>query len=314
MALGVWDAEWLNLNSQRRYPLAQDATGLDTTETFELPDDLILDLVWVAHVDDTIDVTKFHLSGISVFSPTAVIIEVGYDGSPVASLSVSSATHVSGTSYRMGGIASDSPFFDSLIHMTVGSLDNVFKQPAGPWRFGLEDGRLEPTTIRPDLRGVTSLRVIRGTDQGDALQGDIQLIEGTNIRLSVSTVDEKKRIRIDAIDGEGLTDDCECADVAVGPPIRTINGVGPGADGNLDLFGDDCISVEEIATGLQLVENCARPCCGCSELEVITATVAELQNRVASLLSFAQNLDSRTEQMQSVILVSRMNTPEDCPP
>ena len=37
MPLSQWNLEWLDHNSQRNYPLAEDATGFDETSSFQLP-------------------------------------------------------------------------------------------------------------------------------------------------------------------------------------------------------------------------------------------------------------------------------------
>ena len=47
MPLSTWNLEWLNHNSQRNYPIADDATGYDETGTFKIPEDFIVEFVWI---------------------------------------------------------------------------------------------------------------------------------------------------------------------------------------------------------------------------------------------------------------------------
>ena len=56
MPIGIWNLEWLNHNSQRSYPLAEDATKTDITGTFTLPDDFILGLYFPIHAGLDVDV------------------------------------------------------------------------------------------------------------------------------------------------------------------------------------------------------------------------------------------------------------------
>jgi len=44
MPLSQWNLEFLNHNAQRSYPLTADATKIDTTGSFTIPDDFLVGL------------------------------------------------------------------------------------------------------------------------------------------------------------------------------------------------------------------------------------------------------------------------------
>ena len=79
--------EWLNRNSLRRYPLSEEATARDTTDTFYLPDNFIVDMVLPVHSEMGLDVSRFHVLQIVIFG-TGVAVTIGYAGEPVASVTI----------------------------------------------------------------------------------------------------------------------------------------------------------------------------------------------------------------------------------
>lgn len=310
MPLGIWDPEWLSANSQRNYPLSESATGKDTTGAFVLPPDVLTSLIWSTHESDTTDSTKFHLSNVVVLSGS-IILGFGYDGTTIATVTVLNSTHTENTLYKMVGSGAD--FFDSVIKITVGKLDNVLQQPAGSWTFDVAGGRLEPTVIRPDVRSISSVVIKNQQSTSAPIQDEIELAAGSNIKLTVSTVAGVQQVRIDAISGEGLIDSCECAGQSSGTPIRTINNIGPDTSGNFTLLGDACLQLTAIANGQQLTDSCAQPCCGCAELEVITQATQTIQNKLSSLDNYSQQLGAVIQQLQNTILVSKIGAPGNCP-
>ena len=144
-------------------------------------------------------------------------------------------------------------------------------------------------------------------DNGDRLYGDVVLVAGTNIRLSTSLdFDGSHRVRIDAIAGEGLNEECACVD-AFGPPIRRINGVSPTFDGNFTFLGNDCVEVSTITNGLRLNDICSKACCGCDELEVITQDLQLFGNEANTVRDFVSRLEAQNRVLSTVILGSRIS-------
>jgi hypothetical protein len=133
---------------------------------------------------------------------------------------------------------------------------------------------------------------------------------GTNFRLVVTPAAPgvPARIRFDAIEGAGLSADCDCtADQEEVDPIRTINGIGPDIDGNFTLLGDDCIKLAGIENGIEMDDDCSKPCCGCSELEIVIQDMQNVLNQVITMESFAERLEGVITQLNLNVLASKTN-------
>lgn len=308
MPLRNWNIEFLNANSERKYPLTDSATGIDDSASFTLPDDFIVNLDFPVSSSVDIFSGNFFIRRIGVFT-TGYSIVVGYQtgGGPIdaASAFIPRSSHTRNKAYALGGVA---PFDDSLGSIVIGSLTNIDRQAAGEFTFDLEAGRLEPSTIRPNLRGVGALTLLNGSQRSPAIYGDVELAAGANVRLTVFfPIDGDPTIRIDAVTGEGLIEECVCTgDVAVAPPIRRINGVGPAPDGNLNILGSDCLEVAPVTNGLKLTDVCSRPCCSCVELEKITQDLERLKSEAAAVEAFASSMRTSVQTMDMLILGSSL--------
>lgn len=289
---GIWNVPWLNENSQRNYPLSEEATLWDTSGSFRLPLNLIVDLVWPVHATAAVETDKFHLLNISVFGD-GLTITLGYNGTAIGSVSISRTTHQTHQSYFIHGIGD---FFDSVGKVAVGELDATLSS-GGSYDFDLAGGRLEPTVIRPNIAGVTAMVAVTNQDRSAYLQGDIELVAGRNIEFTVTNAPgENPRIRIDAVSSAGLEEECVCSNLTQdGPCIRTINGVYPDDSGNIELVSaDDCLVIEAAAAAnqIQFRDQCSRSCCGCEELNTIVNDLNILQVEISTLSGVAGRLDA----------------------
>jgi hypothetical protein len=193
--------------------------------------------------------------------------------------------------------------------VVIGSLTNIMKS-SGSFNFALAGGRLEPTVIRPDLRGVSALYVKNIEEISEAIQGDVVLEAGTNFRIDVVAASggEPNRIRLSAIDGAGLNQNCSCSENRDLPAIKTINGLPPDNNGNFVLQGDDCLKLQGITAGLKITDECSKPCCGCSELNVVTTTLTTVLNQVTSLENLAYRLETALNAMQVNLIASKVGS------
>lgn len=299
--------EWLNHNSQRKYPLAAAATGADVGGDFKLPNSFLLSVYLPVSSAASINPGGFFVKTVAAYG-SGYTLTIGYQPSVgaavvVAAASVPRSGHQKYDSYALRGLGD---FYDSVGRVVIGDLAEINEQPAGQWEFSLATGRLELDAIRPQLRGVSQLRVQNGSDVSDPIVGDVVLRAGRNFRIT-PVVGSPSTIQFDAIDGEGLNESCVCVgDAAEAPAIRTINGISPTADGNFTLSGNDCLSLQALTNGLQANDNCSEPCCGCNELEVITEAMQLLGSQVTTLNTFLTNLEARVSQMDAVVLGSRL--------
>jgi len=305
---GLFNIEWLSLNSQRAYPLADDASGIDLTGSFKLPKDFLVELGLPVHAGLNIDPGKFYVRYISAFA-TGFSITVAYDGSEgivnVASALIARQSHTKNQSYALGGVGD---FADSFGRVVIGSLDAIDQEPQGRFELSFANGRLDTDAIRPMIRGLSSLRVRNGADLSQPIYGDVILTAGANIRLTTVIVGgEDPVIVIDAIEGEGLIEECVCEGDEVAPPIRRINNVAPTAAGDFTLGGDDCLSIEAIQNGLIIRDICSHPCCTCSDMEKVTDDLSRFGEQITTMINFQTRLTSSVTQFEQVVLGSKLN-------
>lgn len=298
-----WNLSWLSHNSQRAYPLVDDATAKDTSGSFSLPTDFLVELYLPVHAGLSVLPGRFLLHSVGVYSAGYSVV-VGYDDGTtihkVASAVIAKSTHAKNAVYALGGIGD---FADTMGRVVIGNLANIDRQPAGLWQFDLSGSRLESDCIRPIIRGIPSIRAKNGAEVSDPAYGHIVLSAGTNCRIDViRQVDAPVEFRINAIQGAGLNELCGCLDTGDAVPIRRINGIPPTTSGDFTVLGSDCLRVDEIVHGIQLNDTCSEPCCGCKELETITSALEAIRVQAATAEHILASLESRVTQMDMAVL------------
>lgn len=266
----VHNLEWLNLNSERNYPLAENASRLDTIGAFTLPNSLIVDAVLVAPLD-----TEFYIHS-AAFLDSLIVLAI-YDQAdvPAATVTITVATHQTYTAYPVVGVGQYTALQGKLVIGNLAELDVI-----GNYTFALAATRFEATCVLPNLRGVTSLAI---AGQAPPLVGDVQLVAGYNCQLRLDTA--TNTIYIDAIEGSGLGPICNCTVTANNLPIKTVNGILPTNDGNFDIRGVGCINVTPINNGIQIVNTCESICCDCADIEALELLLADKQAQITALLA-----------------------------
>jgi hypothetical protein len=305
MPLGHWNQEWLNQNSQRKYPLADDASG-EGDSGFVIPNDFIVELDLSVHAGLDVVPGRFFIYKIGAYS-TGYSVVVGYQpvsGDPVnvATALIARQLHTRNRVYNLGGIE---PFDDAVGKLVIGRLDAIDEQPPGFHTFSFENSRLDPDAIRPIIRGVSSVVVVNNGQRSRPIYGDVELVAGSNFLIETTATAGGATITFNAIKGEGTVDDCECV-AEDDPPIKTINGIAPTPEGNFFIVGDNCIDTDEITNGLRVSDTCAKPCCSCQELEEITRALEELKKQANSVERFADKLQNAVDTMSSVVLASKL--------
>ena len=313
MPVGNWNLEFLNHNSQRRYPLADTANGTDTSGSFTIPEDFIVELDLPIHAGLNVASGRFFIKRIDAYSIGYAVI-VGYaptDGDPVdaATALIPRQTFATGTKnivFSLGGVSN---FADTVGKIVIGSLTGIDLQPAGSWFFEFTAGQLDPDAIRPIIAGVSSIKVINGSQESAKFYGDVELVAGTNCQLvPVLVGGDLAKIRINFIQGEGSIEDCTCyGDAALTTPIKTINGVPPTTSGGFSFAGTTCLQIEPITNGIKFVDTCASPCCGATELERITQDLERLAQQATNIEGFLSRLQISVQTMDMVVLGSRLN-------
>ena len=307
MPVGNWNLQWLNHNSQRSYPLTDWATKTDTRGVIRLPDSFLVSLYLPISATNDVNPGRFFLKNLLI-SPTGFNIIVGYD-SPVdgavdaAAANIARASFQPNRSYALGGIGA---FDDTIGHVVIGSLDEIDTLPPGFYSFTRAGGALEPDAIRPAIRGISRLRVQNNAQVTDYIYGDVTLVAGSNVRISVAYTEEDTKIIFDAIDGANLNADCICPTPESGECIRCINGV-CSDNGTFNLISNTCVNITPGTNSLTLTDTCAQPCCGCAELDELNLQLDLFGDGVATLQNFVNRLGAEVTQMSLVVLGSRLN-------
>lgn len=303
----IWNIEFLNENSQRKYPLHEDSSLRDSSNSITLPNDFLVDMVLPVHYDPTVDPLKFHILTVSVFGG-GVTVTLGYDGTAIGSATIDASSFTRNSTYY---IQCTGLFWDSTAKIVIGSLTSIMEL-AGSYTFALANARLSPSVVKPDIRGVTAIILKNGDDVSAPIQNDVVLQAGNNMLITfisgAGTLADPSRIIFNAIDGQGLNTGCDCNEAATLPCIKTIDGIGPDANGKFNLVESDCLKLQAIANGLQLADTCATPCCGCQELDVVTQTLDRVQTQVNSLENLASRLEGAIQAMEYTITQTRLFT------
>ena len=305
MPIGNWNLQWLNHNSQRSYPLTERATKTDTTGTIRLPDSFIVALYLPVHAGLDVVPGNFFIKSVLI-APTGFNITVGYTNNDetfdVAAANIIRSNYQPNRSYALGGVDN---FDDCVGTIVLGALDEIDKLPPGLYEFDFEGGELETDAIRPMLRAVTRLRVSNNSELSDPIYGDVTLVAGTNVRITVANIGTETEVTFDAISGLNLNEDCFCGDADEPECIRCINGV-CSSDGNFVLAQDECIDITPASNGLKFADTCATPCCGCTELDAIIDQINRFGDGVTTLQNFVTRLGSEVTQMSLVVLGSKL--------
>jgi hypothetical protein len=294
---------WLNQNALRAYPLSEEATRRDSTDTYTLPDNVLVDFVMPINSALDYSPSSFYLSSVTIFG-TGVTFEFSYWTGSAASLVGKVSAQVSSFTENEVFFLNGEDDFEGVVgKVVIGTLDTLLQQ-VGSFDFDLAGGRLEASVIVPDIRSVTGFRVLDGDDIGELYQGDIAFESGSNFRITKSDFNGVTVLTLNAISGEGTIAECVCTDEAAEEgPIRTINQVAPDGQGNINLIGDDCLVPQPLSdeSAIQISDVCSKPCCGCPELETLVEDQKRMRDQVQTLENLASQLEGNINVMQTLI-------------
>lgn len=297
----LWNYEWPNVNTQRRYPLAEGTSA--KSGDMVLPNDLLADLVIPVNtgISPPVDPTLFHVAQVGVFSG-GVMISFGYNGAIFGSVSVPLQGFHDYATYRLIGVE---PFQDTEGWVTIGRLDSIMQYP-GAWTFNLESARLTPSVIRPNIRAVTGIAVRSGSVFTAPFTGDITLRAGANMRLRAVAHGGGATVYFDAIDTGGYTEACDCVDLTPALPcITSINGTPP-TNGNITITGGPNFTVDPGDGGINIDDSSSEPCCECPELQKVTEDLEEMMSQVDTLDTAAAQLTAVVNNLSDNVLSSKL--------
>jgi len=310
---------WLNKNSLRNYPISQSASGLSSDGSFVFADNLFLDMKLAvpflynsSFAASSINPAKFYISSLKVY-PQGFVFFIGCDTKPQIAVSdpVGFSSFQENMTVAIRGLAeSTANTFDfSQVHgwAVLGNVDKL-KTRTGEIIFTLESGRLESNVICYGPRRISGIKIFSDLNTSSLISGQVLLNSGANHRMSVGgNAADGYTVTMNAVSSDNFQEICECADVEVGPCIRSINTVTPNSNGRVDIQAGDCLVITSGTNSISISDTCAKPCCGCSELEVLVADVSALTSQLSLLQSQIGVLTGSVSSLQDVCLGSRID-------
>lgn len=295
--------EWLNSNANRAYPFREDSTLRDTTGSIVIPNNMIVDLCLVvpANFDDLVYLSRLVYSG-----PTLEIALAIDGGAEFASLTINLDTHVTNAGYNISGTGEMADVRGRICFGDLSALSTQLVQ--GVFSFFPSATTFEARAVRPDLRGVRSIRIVKADGSvSEPLFGTVNMVEGSNIRLTYvpATGSMPHGIRIDSL-ATDLEEECECNQAQVRPkPIKTINGVAADSGGNL-IFEplEQCMEIAASGNKITFKDKCSKPCCGCTELEFITQQMEMLKTSINTLKTNLAQLSAAETNFYTNVLMT----------
>lgn len=296
-------AGWLNENALRDYPFHEgcglrpnDSAGVLVENGWSVPSCLLVDMS--ISISGT-DYNPFlYLGQMSVVGGGVTLVFCDQDGNRVISVFASLADHVKNAAYQVAGTGS---FADARGVVCIGDLEAFFEQtPDGIYTFSPEEARIEPSCIRPSTVGVKTLRAVDSTGYTSlGLSGDVSLVAGENIRFDYDP--GNNALWISADPNSGYAEKCECGETGQ-KLVRSINGI---AVENVEIVGDECVSVSTSDGVITVSDKCSKPCCGCAETAFINQTINDLQTSVGTLAGNVSSLGDRLTAFVTSYVLSR---------
>jgi hypothetical protein len=290
----ILDQQWLDQNSQRSYPLFDEATRLDTSGLFTLPNDLIVDLRIAA--PPSYGATGWFVSQVAAYGAGLIIITISCTGQgAVATVVVPLSGFTEFSTYTVTPLPGNPQVGGSIV---IGSALAMLASSAGQYSFVQAATQILPTVVFPAAPSVSSITFVDSFGGSTVLTGAVTLQGGSNASLSIAG----QIITIGMQSGVVLEDPCPgCVDQGglKRLPIRSINGVSPDTSGNIQLQGTGCLSITPGQYQLILNDTCAQPCCGTPELDLLAQNVQtistlqqDLTNRIAAVEAGLRQVDS----------------------
>lgn len=304
--------EFLDENQHRNYPLKDSASARDVTDTMNLPQTLMADMI--LNVPQDAVISDFYVSNVLIRSLSVDITVSYYNGGSPIEIGVFSEITADGgphTSYDLATFpqAGVNKKYEAVTGtVVVGLLEDALQYP-GSWSFDEITGQLTESVVHTGLAGIRQIVV-----GDDAFSGTVVLKEGANITIDseYDAVNDKYILTISSADlgGIGLHSDTDIYNQLLsdfGQPLRTINNITPDNDGNFILSGLDCTELTAITGGLSINNPCSQPCCDKSYLDGVYDALAELNSRYARIIDFYTEVSTNINSIQNKLAMLQLN-------
>lgn len=252
----MYNMEWLNLNSNRRYPFKEDSIMYDVSRRYKLSNTIFVDAIIGTPIDFQFN---FYISRIQ-YSPVLLSVTISTQEGLEALIGTIQDPD-SNASNILLNLEGKNKFLGAYGRLIIGNLNNL---PEGDFEYLQQDLVIEPCRVIKTSLGITSLNSITS--------GNIILKSSSNVVITPQV--EDKIILIDTFDGLCACDSC--------PTIRTFNGQEP-INNNVNIQGVGCITVVPGNNGIDIKNECEDACCGCDEVNDMVDRISDLQRRITIL-------------------------------
>ena len=311
----ILNSNWLNQNLLRNYPFEDEVSRVANSGA-QLPNVLIADISLPVPIG-TLDPADVFIQQVVGFA-TGVAISLADRNAPsttIASTTVFSASHERLDSYTLTG---QGTLLGIIGRITLGDPKTLLEIAKATYDFRLSpaNSRLVVSCIRPYLQGVTGIQVTDSeTGETTTLTGVIGIEAGDNMVFDVNP--NELVLNSGLLDpGTDEDDDCGCENslgadgtTGTGDPIMSINGIEPDENGDFTIEGIDCTDVNPITYGLEIIDTCSTPCCGCDQIDILYQALQAVENEVGRLQEVEEQLRGRIDNLQTVLLNGQLNPP-----
>lgn len=284
----IENLDFLNANTLRNFPIREDASRVDLTGAFELPDNFLVDLIVSVTSDPS---TRVYVSRV-INMPDEIEVELSiYATSTVIGVfNIPVQGHTRYTTYYMTPSLSYSSATGKLV---VAEVTNMLALPYGVFVFDKDATELETRTIIPGLATISRFVFKNADGTSVSVTGDVTLLAQTNTKFRQIN---STTVAIDAGDGLGLNSPCEDDR----PCLKTINNIAPDANGNFTLTASDCAKFSALSSGtlkgLNLADSCCKPCLSCNEIGDLTERLMQLESDLLALRGHYNEVSVLTQQ------------------
>jgi hypothetical protein len=307
--------EWLNSNSVRNYPIAENCSRIDKSGSYTISNDLIVS-AQVNHSRAYAD-GVFFISGLFVSVPV-IKISISYQPedtliSPtyISTIEIDTKNFSKFSYYSFIGQNENSSVLGAI---AVGDIAETINRGLGNFDFDSSSTKLEincrfvsmPSMQYIDIYDSNNVLIHRATDVLKIKAGqNVRITYDPLINIDTGETDQYGCVKIDAIVDENVIkepDGCETAKAFYSPCIKTINGVRPDSNGNFWIEESECIGIDEYkdANSIKVNDLCSSSCCGCVDLEFLTAGLEQLKQQEERL----RELVLTTQGTQSELLAN----------
>jgi hypothetical protein len=313
MAQNIVFPEWLNSNSVRNYPVAENCSRQNNTESFTIPNSFFV----AAQINHSRQyLTGFFYISRLIVSVPFIKVFIGYkegnlDPVEIGSFEIDNNNFSKFSYYSFVGVNEHSSIVGSF---AMGDIQELIHEGLGEFQFEPSSTKLE---VNCRFISVPSMQAIEIYNSDDTLihkaTDTLKIRAGENIRITYIPTENQGTeipdlygcIKIDAVLDENIIsepDACESVKSFFQPCIKYINGVPPDSDGKFWMEESECIGIDEYPgnNSIRITDLCSESCCGCVDLSFLTEGLEQLKQQEERL----RELVLTTQGTQSELLAN----------